>query len=67
MGSRHSKRAIPSPKNKSLPSIITIQKVGKFWSARITLFYRVLAIKDGEDYIWVWIETHDEYEKMIKD
>lgn len=46
---------------------LQFKKVGKFWSARITLFYRVLAIKDGEDYIWVWIGTHDEYEKMIKD
>ena len=42
------------------------KKVGKFWSVRISNFYRALAIKDGEDYIWVWIGTHDEYERMIK-
>jgi len=42
------------------------KKVGKFWSVRISDFYRALAIKDGEDYIWIWIGTHDEYEKMIK-
>ena len=27
---------------------------------------KVEIIKDGEDYIWVWISTHDEYERMIK-
>lgn len=43
------------------------KKVGKFWSVRIGLNHRALAVKDGEDYIWVWIGTHDEYEKVIKD
>ena len=46
--------------NPNHPSL-QFKKVGKFWSARITLFYRTLAIKDGENYIWVWIGTHDEY------
>ncbi len=43
-----------------------LKKVGKFWSARIGLNYRALALKDREDYIWVWIETHDEYEQILK-
>ena len=42
------------------------KKVEKFWSARIGLNYRALALKDGEDYIWVWIGTHDEYEQILK-
>lgn len=42
------------------------KKVGKFWSVRITDYYRALAIQDGHDYIWVWIGTHDDYEKMIR-
>jgi hypothetical protein len=42
------------------------KKVGKFWSARIGINYRALAFKDGEDYIWVWIGTHDEYEQILK-
>jgi hypothetical protein len=29
--------------------------------------FRALAIKQEEDFIWVWIGTHDEYEKMIKE
>jgi hypothetical protein len=43
------------------------KKVGSFWSARIGLNYRALAVEDGKDFIWVWIGTHNEYEKMIKD
>ncbi len=43
------------------------KKVGKFWSVRIGLNHRALAVGDGEDYMWVWIGTHDEYEKVIKD
>ena len=51
--------------NPSHPSL-HFKKVGKFWSVRISDFYRALAVKDGEDYIWVWIGTHDDYEKIIK-
>jgi hypothetical protein len=29
--------------------------------------YRALAIEDGNNFIWVWIGTHDEYERMIKE
>lgn len=34
---------------KSIPDIhrYIFQKVGKFWSVRISLFYRALAVKDG--------------------
>jgi len=52
--------------NPSHPSLY-FKKVGKFWSVRIGANYRALAIEDGEDFIWVWIGTHDEYERTIKD
>lgn len=42
------------------------KKTGQFWSARIGLHYRAIAVKDDKDFIWVWIGTHDDYEKMIK-
>jgi hypothetical protein len=43
------------------------KKVGKFWSARAGINHRALAVEGGEDYIWVWIGTHDEYERMLKE
>lgn len=29
--------------------------------------HRALAVEDGDDFIWGWIGTHDEYERMIKE
>lgn len=42
------------------------KEIGKFWSVRIGRMHRALAIEDGEDFIWVWIGAHDEYERMIR-
>jgi len=42
------------------------KKIGRFWSVRISDHYRALAVKEGEDYIWVWIGTHGDYEAMIR-
>ncbi len=51
--------------NPQYPSL-HFKKVGRFWSARVGLNYKVLAVEDGGDFIWVWIGTHNEYERMIK-
>jgi hypothetical protein len=42
------------------------KRVGKLWSVRAGSNHRALAIEDGDDYIWVWIGVHDEYERIIK-
>ena len=52
-----------NPKHPSLQ----FKKVGNLWSARVGLAHRALAVEDGEDFIWVWIGAHDDYERMIKD
>ncbi|NEO39575.1 MAG: hypothetical protein F6J90_25875 [Moorea sp. SIOASIH] len=42
------------------------KKVGNnLWSARITRNYRALAIKKGNDYYWIWIGTHDQYQTLL--
>ena len=46
-------------------SSLHFKKVGKFWSARVGIGHRALAVKDGPDFIWVWIGTHNEYERII--
>jgi len=38
-----------------------------FWSIRAGMNYRGLAVEDGSDFIWIWIGTYDEYERMIKE
>ena len=42
------------------------EKVGRFWSARVGLAHRALAVEDGGDFIWVWIGGHDEYDRIIR-
>jgi hypothetical protein len=51
--------------NPQHPSL-HFKKVGRFWSARVGLNYRALAVKTEDDFIWVWIGTHDEYDRMVK-
>ncbi len=53
-------------KEDPLHPSLHFKRIGKFWSARVDINYRALAIEDDEDLLWVWIGTHDEYEKMLK-
>jgi len=41
------------------------KKVGRFWSARVGIHYRAVAVEDGTDLVWFWIGPHDEYELLI--
>jgi hypothetical protein len=51
-------------KDANHPSL-HFKKVGRFWSARVGAGYRALAVPDGDDFIWVWIGSHDEYARLI--
>lgn len=53
-------------KSNPLHPSLRFKRVGKFWSARVGLNHRALAVEDGNDFIWVWIGTHDQYERMLK-
>ena len=50
----------------SLHPSLHFKKVGKFWSIRISDYYRALAVKKDDDYIWLWIGNHNDYDEMIK-
>lgn len=50
----------------SLHPSLHFKKVGKnLWSARVSVGYRALAVKKGDDYYWFWIGTHNEYEALL--
>ena len=51
--------------NPSHPSL-QFKKVGRYWSARISLTHRCLAVKEGEDFVWIWIGAHDDYDAFLK-
>jgi hypothetical protein len=45
---------------------IRLKKVGQYWSARVGLHYRAVAIEVDGDLLWVWIGPHGEYDRFIK-
>jgi hypothetical protein len=49
--------------DRSHPSL-HFKKLGKVWSARVGARYRALAIEVEGGYLWVWIGSHAEYDKM---
>jgi hypothetical protein len=41
------------------------KKTRIFWSARVGLHYRALAVEVQDGVLWFWIGTHAEYDRMI--
>ncbi|MFN3636281.1 MAG: hypothetical protein ACK4UZ_11175 [Rhizobium rhizophilum] len=41
------------------------KQIGKVWSARVGIGHRALAVRSGEDWIWFWIGSHADYDKLI--
>ena len=58
---RNFERLKENPRHPSL----RFKKVGEYWAVRIGRSHRALALEDGDDFIWVWIGDHDEYERRI--
>jgi hypothetical protein len=52
---------------KSNPShrSLHFKKVGSFWSSRVGLHYRTLAIEAGDDLVWFWIGSHADYDRLV--
>lgn len=40
--------------------------IGRFWSVRIDMSHRAIAVPHGHDYIWAWIGPHDEYDRLVR-
>jgi len=51
-----------SPKHPSLH----FKKVGVYWSVRVCLRYRALAVESEGDMVWFWIGSHAAYDKLIQ-
>ena len=51
--------------NPQHPSL-HFKKTGRFWSVRVGLRYRALAVESGDDLIWFWIGSHADYDALIK-
>jgi len=42
------------------------KKAGRFWSVRVGLHYRAVAVENGTDLVWFWIGRHDTYESILE-
>jgi hypothetical protein len=51
-------------KNPKHPSL-QLKKIGKYWSVRVSLRYRALAIEVDEGLLWFWIGSHADYDRLI--
>jgi hypothetical protein len=43
-----------------------LKPVGTFWSVRVTLSHRALAVRRGDSFFWFWIGPHDKYERLFQ-
>lgn len=42
-----------------------LKKIGRFWSVRVGLRYRALAVEQDGDLVWFWIGSHSDYDALI--
>jgi hypothetical protein len=42
------------------------KRIGPYWSARVGLHHRALAVPSAHHAIWFWIGTHAEYDRILK-
>ena len=50
--------------NPNHPSL-HFKRVGKYWSVRVSLDYRALAIETDDGFLGFWIGKHSEYVRLI--
>jgi hypothetical protein len=49
------------PQHRSL----RLKKTGRFWSARVGLHHRALALDIPGGLLWFWIGDHDAYDRIV--
>ena len=53
-------------KQDSQHPALRFKKIGKYWSVRVGLRYRALAVESGDDLVWFWIGSHADYDALIR-
>ena len=42
-----------------------LKRAGRFWSARVGLHHRALAVEIPDGLLWFWIGDHDRYDRLV--
>ena len=53
-------------KNNPSHRSLHFKKIGRYWSARVGIHYRALAVEVDDGILWLWIGSHTEYDKLIQ-
>ena len=53
-------------KNDTQHPSLHFKKVGRYWSVRVGMKHRALAVEMKEGLLWFWIGAHAEYDKLVK-
>lgn len=51
--------------NPQHPSL-HFRQIGRFWTVRIGIRYRALAVEIPDGLVWFWIGTHTEYDRLLR-
>jgi hypothetical protein len=43
---------------------LQFKKLDEIWSARVGLHHRALAVEAADGFLWFWIGTHAEYDRI---
>ena len=51
--------------NQAHPSLRLerLRSDSRAWSVRVTLNYRAVALRHGEDWVWLWIGSHEDFDR----
>jgi len=41
------------------------KRIGRFWSVRVGLHYRALAVQHEREIVWFWVGPHAEYNRLL--
>lgn len=63
---RRADRSFAVLKENPKHPFLRFKKVGYFWSTRVGRAHRALAVRDGGNFVWVWIGSHDDYDEIIR-
>jgi hypothetical protein len=45
--------------------MLHLKKAGRFWSVRVGLHHRAVAVDAPDGLLWFWIGSHAEYDRLI--
>lgn len=45
---------------------LSLKKVGRFWSVRVGIRHRALAVEVDDGLLWFWIGSHSDYDKLVR-